>query len=309
MDKWTRVTLFTRPDLEEFLRGRRDSCLHAVEDLTDNQLLSTSLDDLRTQLCQRFQLIVPTINEQAKSTRQPREVEDTVGSRTTQVTFEVPFEGDGELLQYHAKTPPRRNVNAAVYRQSLILTYQHRTPDARAFESSLRADIDAIQDALGSLSLEIARFNALVEKSVHPRLAEKQEAAARRRELAEGLGAVSARATKGSEASVGGFHAKQRRQKGGIVNAPDPKKVFVIHGRNERIRQSMFSFLRALELHPLEWSSLVAATGSGSPPNLEVVLKAFEVAQAIVALHTPDDIAYLRAELRAKQEAPRKSVV
>lgn len=47
--------------------------------------------------------------------------------------------------------------------------------------------------------------------------------------------------------------------------ATDAREVFVVHGRNGAARDAMFTFLRALELHPLEWSELVNTTGQGSP--------------------------------------------
>ena len=70
-------------------------------------------------------------------------------------------------------------------------------------------------------------------------------------------------------------------------------KVFVVHGRNFAARDSMFVFLRALGLKPLEWTQALALTGSASPYIGEVLDRAFDHAQAIVVLLTPDDIAYI----------------
>jgi predicted nucleotide-binding protein len=44
---------------------------------------------------------------------------------------------------------------------------------------------------------------------------------------------------------------------------PDPTKVFVVHGRNEKARIAMFAFLRAIGLQPIEWSEAVSLTGTG----------------------------------------------
>jgi predicted nucleotide-binding protein len=81
-------------------------------------------------------------------------------------------------------------------------------------------------------------------------------------------------------------------------NASDPRTVFVVHGRNEPARKSMFDFLRAIGLKPLEWSQAMTATGEASPYIGHVLDKAFEVAQAVVVLLTPDDEAVLRKELQ-----------
>ena len=79
--------------------------------------------------------------------------------------------------------------------------------------------------------------------------------------------------------------------------SPDKTKdVFVIHGRNDGARRAMFDFLRAIGLHPIEWSEALAATGSASPYIGQVLDTAFGMAQAIVVLMTPDEIAYLLAD-------------
>ncbi len=84
--------------------------------------------------------------------------------------------------------------------------------------------------------------------------------------------------------------------------APINKQVFVVHGRNEAIREAMFSFLRALGLEPLEWSRLVQSTGGGVPYVGQVLKTAFEQPQAVVVLQTPDDLAYLQPRLHGPNE-------
>jgi hypothetical protein len=44
----------------------------------------------------------------------------------------------------------------------------------------------------------------------------------------------------------------------------DPDKtrnVFIVHGRDQQVTEAMFDLLRTLDLVPLEWEQLVAATG------------------------------------------------
>jgi hypothetical protein len=83
--------------------------------------------------------------------------------------------------------------------------------------------------------------------------------------------------------------------------------VFVIHGRNEALRKSMFDFLRAIGLKPLEWSQAVSATGEGSPYVGQVLDKAFSIAQAVVVLMTPDDWAWLKKEFHGENEAAHET--
>jgi hypothetical protein len=87
----------------------------------------------------------------------------------------------------------------------------------------------------------------------------------------------------------------------------DPRKVFVIHGRDLRARDAMFDFLRALNLEPIEWSKATQMTGSASPYTGEILKVAFSQAHAFVALFTGDDEAQLRAGLRGPKEEPEPS--
>ena len=64
----------------------------------------------------------------------------------------------------------------------------------------------------------------------------------------------------------------------------------------------MFEFLHSLDLHPLEWSEAVNATGKASPYMGEILDAAFSRAQAVVVLFTPDDEARLKAPFRAENE-------
>ena len=83
---------------------------------------------------------------------------------------------------------------------------------------------------------------------------------------------------------------------------PDAQKVFVIHGRNDAAREAMFAFLRAIGLHPLEWSEVVLATGDTSPYIGEILDTALSETHAVVALFTPDDEARLREPFRKEDD-------
>ena len=80
------------------------------------------------------------------------------------------------------------------------------------------------------------------------------------------------------------------------IGGPDPQKVLIVYGRNEHARVALFTFLRAIGLHPLEWAELVRATGEGSPYIGNILQKGFSDAQAVVVLLTPDDVGMLKRE-------------
>lgn len=82
----------------------------------------------------------------------------------------------------------------------------------------------------------------------------------------------------------------------------DPRKVFVVHGRNLQARDAMFTFLRAIGLDPIEWSEAVRLTQKPNPFIGEILDTAFHYAQAVLVLMTPDDIAWLHPKLQSEDD-------
>lgn len=93
---------------------------------------------------------------------------------------------------------------------------------------------------------------------------------------------------------------RQRRRSHALSSAlgVDPRCVFVVYGRNDSARNALFAFLRAIGLHPLEWTEIVRQTGKGAPYIGEVLQTGFSIVQAVVVLLTPDDEARLREPYR-----------
>lgn len=88
------------------------------------------------------------------------------------------------------------------------------------------------------------------------------------------------------------------------TNALDARSVFVVHGRDVALRDSMFAFLRSLDLKPIEWTHAVALTGKAAPYIGEVLDAAFSNATAVVVLMTPDEVAYLRTVYSSGPDDP-----
>jgi len=82
----------------------------------------------------------------------------------------------------------------------------------------------------------------------------------------------------------------------------DKKRVFVVHGRNSRLRSDFFTFLRALHLEPIEWTEAISSTGEASPYIGDVLSAAFSQAQAIVVLMTPDDLVILKKPFQSEDD-------
>lgn len=95
----------------------------------------------------------------------------------------------------------------------------------------------------------------------------------------------------------------------GTEDVTDKTIVFVVHGRNEKARTALFTFLRAIHLRPLEWTEALALAPGASPYIGNVLDAAFSKAQAVVVLLTGDDEAQLRAEYHGAYEEPHETAL
>ena len=86
------------------------------------------------------------------------------------------------------------------------------------------------------------------------------------------------------------------------VGIAEARRVFVVHGRDGRLRDDFFSFLRTLGLQPIEWSEALKFTGRATPYIGEALESAFKNAQAVIVLLSPDDEVRLSPELWKDKE-------
>lgn len=86
------------------------------------------------------------------------------------------------------------------------------------------------------------------------------------------------------------------------LKTPDPRSVFIVHGRDLAARDALADFLRDLGLRPIDFEQMVTATGSAAPYIGEAVTAGFKEAQAVIVLLTPDDEARLLQQLRGPDE-------
>lgn len=74
------------------------------------------------------------------------------------------------------------------------------------------------------------------------------------------------------------------------------RKVFVIHGRDQRARHEVYIFLRAIGLDPIEWHEALDIAGGGAPFIGDVLDAVLKSRGAFIVLLTPDDVVYLKHE-------------
>jgi predicted nucleotide-binding protein len=83
--------------------------------------------------------------------------------------------------------------------------------------------------------------------------------------------------------------------------------VFVAYGRNEDARAELFTFLRAIGVHPIEWGEAVIRTRQGSPYVGDILETAIREEAAIIVLLTADDEARLIERFRRPEDPEYES--
>jgi predicted nucleotide-binding protein len=83
---------------------------------------------------------------------------------------------------------------------------------------------------------------------------------------------------------------------------PKDNTVFVVHGRDDALRKSMFAFLRALGLKPMEWGDALAEAKGANPQIENIIDTAMSKCQAVVVLFSPDEEARLKESLCGRGE-------
>lgn len=79
--------------------------------------------------------------------------------------------------------------------------------------------------------------------------------------------------------------------------------LFVVHGRDTRLNEDIFAFLRAIGLNPMEWSQAVNAAKGANPNVTDIVKGALQKVQGVIVLFSPDEEARLKSKFRNSKDA------
>jgi predicted nucleotide-binding protein len=81
--------------------------------------------------------------------------------------------------------------------------------------------------------------------------------------------------------------------------------IFVVHGRDRRLNEDIFAFLRALGLNAVEFSQAIAEATGANPNITKVVKGALERAQGVLVMFSPDEEARLKGKFRIHGDSTR----
>jgi predicted nucleotide-binding protein len=86
----------------------------------------------------------------------------------------------------------------------------------------------------------------------------------------------------------------------------DARRVIVVHGRDTKLRDALYTFLRAIGLDPIEWGQGLRATGQPTPSIPQTVDAMFREGAAVVVLLSPDDLVVLAPRLRRPTDSKKE---
>lgn len=84
------------------------------------------------------------------------------------------------------------------------------------------------------------------------------------------------------------------------------RSVFLVHGRDHGARDALIALLKAFDLKVINWRDAATHAGGGTPYTGDIVVAGMELADVVVILLTPDDIAYVRLEFREVTDGPHE---
>jgi predicted nucleotide-binding protein len=108
------------------------------------------------------------------------------------------------------------------------------------------------------------------------------------------------------EAGPGSSSSQSQGEIPGLAGTDISRRVFVVHGRDSLLVSRFKDLLYVVNLRPLEWEQLVAASGSTAPYLGQLVAKAPRLAQTTLVLLSPDDVVELHSDLGKDNDMPHE---
>lgn len=86
----------------------------------------------------------------------------------------------------------------------------------------------------------------------------------------------------------------------------DPKKIFVVHGRDPRPVDVLAKYLQFLHLEMMTWSAAVDLAEGTQPHTYDIVKAGIDNAAAVIVIFSPDDLARIKDAFSTDGDPDRK---
>ncbi len=181
--------LFFNADIFSLLIQQQEQLKEEVNCLDSHALQKISEQELVHNLATRYKLEMPVLEED-KAYTDYREVDIDVSGdpmrmifdrgrpfylKGTEITFFLPFKGDGNLFYIRPQTfstnPPRGEVEG----QEIKLTYRRTDNNAEAVKSEYQQTLGSIKQHLGWLEASVSDFNSKIGSQVQTLINERKQ--------------------------------------------------------------------------------------------------------------------------------------
>jgi predicted nucleotide-binding protein len=86
----------------------------------------------------------------------------------------------------------------------------------------------------------------------------------------------------------------------------DPKKVFVVHGRDIERLNAINNLLKKIDLSSVSWEEAIKYTGKTAPFISEIIAAAFNNVQAVIVLFTGDEMVHLHEKFCSADDIKKR---
>ncbi|MGI2335728.1 MAG: hypothetical protein ACRKGH_03680 [Dehalogenimonas sp.] len=193
--------LFNRSDLRAVIESHEKKLYQQINEIPENQLLNTSVDDLCLYFVEEYTINVPILNRDgiqmdygdvgidvsrrsgyAVFRDRPTYVTGTI------ITFYVPFEGDKELFKCRPSTfnynPPRADVQD----NELVFQYQRTISEIEKIEAEFKHELQGTEEYLSWIKKDVTEFNNGLPTKAHSYIEKRRDKILKDRGLVEKIG-------------------------------------------------------------------------------------------------------------------------
>jgi predicted nucleotide-binding protein len=78
--------------------------------------------------------------------------------------------------------------------------------------------------------------------------------------------------------------------------------IFVVHGRDTKLNEDIFGFLRAIGINPKEWSHAIKEAEGANPNIGEVIHNIMKQVQGVLVMFSPDEEAKLKLKFSSEKD-------
>lgn len=179
--------LFNKYDLYRVIENQKAAARKAAKELTQNSFESATIDELVERLCQKFELVVPTLMKSGIAVSK-REVDIEYGRhrgygwiddapskvRGTAVDVKIPFEGDKDFFEIQPSTYTNR-PRGRVRDGKLTFSIKGQVLETENVRKQIDESISSIEQHLSWLRDGLNGFDETLEREIRAALEQRKQ--------------------------------------------------------------------------------------------------------------------------------------